>query len=319
MASHDDMASTWEAFHREALRRRKTGEFDEIFFTQIYPDNFGNFDGTVRSSVFRGYPRRIAVPVTPVVRLNNREIENVRRFAAAHALVDHPCVILFEFSAGSAQTFVDAAFAREAAEKIVQQVPESRIILSSHAPFESTDSRIIDGSVLTFRENAELSKYCSLLIGCSSGISWLCTSDWAKRLPTIQLLRRRTSVYASMAHDHEYFGLNSDHVIEITDCPADRLVDCAKTVCRGRFDEAKRAYHEIIPLRFDHYCEILRFVIDRKQYGQVFRSLSNTLKRYGPRPALVSAVSILFLRVALNRLRGAILRGLRYFRPRGKS
>jgi hypothetical protein len=319
MAGHDDMADAWESFHSSAIQRGNEGEFDEMFFTQIYPDNFGNFDGTVRSSIFRGYPRRITAPVTPVIRLSDREIENVRRFADAHGLVNHPRVILFEFTAGSAQTFVNAAFAHEASAKIVQCMPDSRIVLSSHVPHHSTDPRIIDGSALSFRENAELSKYCSLLIGCSSGISWLCTSDWAKRVPTIQLLSRRTSVYASMVHDHHYFGLSSDHVIEMTDCQVDRLVDCVRTIHQERFREAKQAYHETIPLRFDYYCEVLLFVIKRRQYGQVIKSILNTMRRYGPRPALIRAVCSVLLGNALNPLVDAVRRRLGSLRPRGKG
>jgi hypothetical protein len=291
LASHDQMAGAWEKFYREAVKRRHAGEFDDAFFTQIFPDNYGNFDGTVRASIFRGYPRPITVPVAPVLRLTLAEIENVRRFATAHGLLDQSRAILFEFTAGSAQTFIDPAFAREAAEKIVALVPESRVVLTSHQPFDSANPRIIDGSVLAFRENAELAKYCSLLIGCSSGISWLCTSDWAKPLPTIQLLNRRTSVYASMVHDHEYFGLPADHIIEMTDCVTDHLVHCVRDVIQIGILEAKRIYHERIPIRFHFYTRTLKAVIGRKQYRQAIASIRITIRRYGVHPALISAMA----------------------------
>jgi hypothetical protein len=129
---HDQVAGAWEKFYGEAVKRSQAGEFDEAFFTQIYPDNFGNFDGTVRASIFRGYRGPITVPVTPVLRLTQAEIENVRRFADAHGLLRESRVILFEFSAGSAQTFIDSEFAHEAAEKIVALVPDARVVLTSH-------------------------------------------------------------------------------------------------------------------------------------------------------------------------------------------
>jgi hypothetical protein len=287
---HDQVADAWEKFYGEAVKRSQAGEFDEAFFTQIYPDNFGNFDGTVRASIFRGYRGPITVPVTPVLRLTQTEVENVRRFADAHGLLRQSRVILFEFTAGSAQTFIDSEFAHEAAKKIVALVPDSRVVLTSHQPFESANPRIIDGSALAFRENAELAKYCSLLIGCSSGISWLCTSEWAKPLPTIQLLRRRTSVYASMVHDHEYFGLPAGHIIEMTDCATDHLVHCVREVFQSSFLEAKKTYHESIPLRFDYYIDTLESVIKRKQYRSTIASIANTFRRYGVRPALISAI-----------------------------
>jgi ADP-heptose:LPS heptosyltransferase len=39
------------AFAREAEKRRKEGLFERVFFTQIPPDNFQNFDATGRISV----------------------------------------------------------------------------------------------------------------------------------------------------------------------------------------------------------------------------------------------------------------------------
>jgi hypothetical protein len=324
MASHEEMAGAWATFHREALQRKKEDDYDEIFFTQIYPDNFKNFDGTVRASIFRGYSRPITVPVTPVVRLTALEVENVRRFAAAHGLFDQPRVILFECTGASGQTFVDIDFARDAAEKIVVSIPESRVVITSHLSFDSTDTRIIDGSVLAFRENAEFSKYCSLLIGCSSGVTWLCTSDWAKSLPTIQLLRRNTYVYASMVHDHEHFGLNADHVIELTDCPADHLVECAKMVYRDGLAETRKIYHENIPLRFDYYCSVLKYLIERNQYRQIIGSVLNTFRRYGFHRELASAVADLFFTrwrtVTLDWLSSVYRRlGLRRIRNKGKD
>ena len=85
--------------------------------------------------------------------------------------------------------------------------------MSSQIEIVSNDPHIISGHTLSFRENAELTKYCSLLVGCSSGITWLATSDWAKPLPMIQLLRKDKGVYASVVHDHEHFGLAGGDLI----------------------------------------------------------------------------------------------------------
>ncbi len=290
MATHAEMAAAWRSFYREALQRKQAGDFDEVYFTQIYPDNFRNFDGTVRASILRAYPRPITVPVTPVIRLTPSETENVRRFAQNHGLADPSRVILFEFLADSAQTFIGPDFARDAALGIVAQLPDCKVILTSHFKVRSDDPRIIDGSALSFRENAELTKYCSLLIGCSSGITWLCTSDWAKPLPTIQLLSRRTSVFASVVHDHEHFGLPTDAIIEMTDCPADDLVDCVVTSFQRGFADAKKQYHQTIPVRFDFYLAVLKPVIQQGRYRQVFASIMNVIRRYGLRSALIAAL-----------------------------
>jgi hypothetical protein len=288
MRDHGEMASAWRTFYPEALRRKRAGDFDLAFFTQIYPDNYGNFDGTVRASIFRGYPRPITVPVTPVLRLRPDEVANVSRFTERSGLLESEQVILFEFSGSSAQTFIDQGFAITAADAITSMMPNCVVVFASHMKASASNPRVIDASSLTFREIAELSKYCSLLVGCSSGISWLCTSDWAKRLPTIQLLSASTSVYASTVHDHEHFGLPTGSIIEITDCPPTHVADCVVAIYGRGFGAAKESFHEAIPLNFDNYFRVLESEIQRKRYRQIAKSLYNAVRRYGLHPQLRS-------------------------------
>lgn len=192
LSSPNDMFEQWQKFEREANEREKRGDFDEIFLTQIYPNNFKNFDGTVRSSIFRAYNRPITVPVSPVLCLSPTEVKHVRSFAESHRLKERKNVILFECSPKSGQSFATLDFAFKVSKKIIERIPDLCVVISTNEPFHSEDERIVNGSVLSFRENAELTKYCTILVGCSSGISWLCTSDWAKPLPMIQLLKKGT-------------------------------------------------------------------------------------------------------------------------------
>ena len=71
--TNNDVFTVWNQFEAEAARRKSNGEYDEIFLTQVHPGNFQNYDGTSRSSIFRGYPLPITVPITPVVRLSSNE------------------------------------------------------------------------------------------------------------------------------------------------------------------------------------------------------------------------------------------------------
>ena len=286
-----EMAPAWERFRSEARLRNERGDFDQLFLTQIFPDNFGNYDGTVRASIFRGYPRPISVPVTPVIRLSDADVRRVQAFAHEHALARYGHVILFEFGSHSGQSFLTPEFAHAVAEAIVARRDDAAVILSSHTPAYAHHPQIIDGSTLPFHVNAELSKHCHLLIGCSSGISWLCTSDWAKHLPTIQLLSRHTSVFASMVHDHEHFGLPTDSIIEMTDCPTQKVVECVIAAIELGFPSARARFHETIPLRFGFYAHTLGFAWSRGGLRPVTRSLVNTFRRYGPRLALIGAIS----------------------------
>jgi hypothetical protein len=285
LSNRNEIENAWRAFVREARRRRSAGEFDEFYLTQVAPDNYQNFDGTLRSSIFRGYPRPITVPVTPSVRLQPDEIARVRQFVSLHGLDRAKQVILVESTSYSRQSFITPEFALDAARLVLAKVPDCAFILSSSQKTLCPDKRIVDGSVLRFRENAELTKYCTLLVGGSSGISWLATSDWAKRLPTIQLLRRDMGVYASMCHDAEHFGLPTNHIIEMTECSPADLANCIITCFQHSFGVARQQFHEQIEVDLHFYIErFMRSQLRQFHPLKVIRSVSHVYKRYGRRP-----------------------------------
>jgi ADP-heptose:LPS heptosyltransferase len=56
----------WSLAMRQIVRRQTGPDpYDRIWTSQVYPDNFRRFDGTVRPSMFRGYDRPITVPIDP--------------------------------------------------------------------------------------------------------------------------------------------------------------------------------------------------------------------------------------------------------------
>ena len=216
-ANESPVDEVWYRTKQDAERRKAAGEFDEVYYTQMFPHNVGNFDGTTRTSLFRSYPRPITVPVQPTLRLHDHETERVRGFAAQHALDKYRKVVLFECAPGSSQSSLSPEIAIRVATRVLADHGDAAFIISSHHSFSSPAPNIIDGSSLSLRENAELSNYCTLLLGCSSGITWLLTSTAAKTIPTIQFLGGpATSWYsfASVKYDHRFFGLDANHVLE---------------------------------------------------------------------------------------------------------
>lgn len=282
-----EIITRWQQFEEEAIKRKNRGDFDEIYLTQVFPNNLKNFDGTTRSSILRSYNKPITVPVAPVIRLSPAEVENVRRFSTSHSLKDRKHVILFECSPKSGQSFVTPNFALEVSKKLIGNIPGLCVILSSNECLHSTDERIIDGSVLSFRENAELSKYCTLLIGCSSGISWLCTSDWAKPLPMVQVLSSELCMYASFVHDHEFHGLGTNSIIEMTDCSVQKLSQCIEIILTEDFAKAREKYHERIKLNFRQYAGSIGFSLLHGKYKDAILSIRHTTNRYGSNPAIL--------------------------------
>jgi ADP-heptose:LPS heptosyltransferase len=288
LKTNEEIVAAWKLFEIEAMKKKSHAEYDEVYLTQVHPGNFQNYDGTSRSSIFRGYLKPITVPVQPVVRLSNKEVENVRRFADLHQLANKGKVILFECASSSGQSFVTPDFAVKVAQNVFKNNTDVYFILSSDIPIQFTDRHIIDGSVLSFKENAELTKYCCLLVGCSSGISWLATSDWAKPLPKIQLLNSFTVMYASMIYDAMYFGLPTDQILEMQDCTPDLVASCIQIVFDNGFAAAKKKYHRDIHLDLNFYFGQLYWELLRKnELGKAMGSLSVTKERFGNHPQLV--------------------------------
>lgn len=291
----NEVFAIWHHFEAEARRRAALGEFDEMFLTQVYPGNGQNYDGTTRVSHYRAYPHPITVPLQYIIRLRHEEVERVRYFAEQHQLTRHRHVILFECSSTSQQSFVTPEYALNVAHKILNRIPDCGIILSSNMKISSQDDRIIDGSTLSLRENAELTKYCTLFIGCSSGITQIALTDWAKPLPMIQILSGATSVYASVVHDLEYWEQPTSHILEMTDIPPEKLTECVFIALTEGFSEARSCFHQQIPLDFTFYLHHLRSFIIPTGYVKAVQSLLHTVRRYGLHPQLKAFIESEFI------------------------
>jgi hypothetical protein len=283
-----EMTTVWREFKRQACERQKRGEFDEVHFTQIHPDNYKNFDGTVRASIFRGYPRPITVPVTPVIRLGLDEIERVRVFAAEHHLAESGPVVLFESAPQSGQSLVTSDWSLDVAKIVIDRLPGVRAIMSSPVDGLGTNPSIINGSILGFREIAELTRYCALLVGCSSGITWLCTSDAAQTIPTIQVLRSRAGMLGAVVADLDYWGLPSGHVIEMRDSSVEHAARCVIDVLTEGVISARPRFHEQHGVVLNQYYGRMLDLLMAGKFADLATSLRYTITRYGLQGAFVT-------------------------------
>lgn len=276
-----ELPQVWKQFENEFRHRKALGDFDDIFITQFMPGCVHNYDGLIRSSTFRGYPNPITVPVKPVLRLSSIEVNNVFNFVETHKIKQKKNVILFECSPKSEQSFLNAELALEISRKIVNEIEDTCVILSSDIYFKESSSNIIDASTLSLRENAELTKYCTLLIGCSSGITWISTSDWAKPLPMIQLLKSQPIWFASVVCDHNCWGLSTEHIIEMTECNAEEVVDCVKNTINDNFKIAKDKFHQTITPTFNAYGYIIRDLLTQGRFLEALLLVKHHIERQG--------------------------------------
>ncbi len=276
----------WREFAAAAAARKSAGDFDEIFLTQVVGGNEMNYDGGIRSSIYNNYPRPIIVSPQPIVRLKTEEIENVRRFAEKYALEKFDKVILIECGPQSFTSALNLAAALELAREIADEDRRTAIVISSRTQFEAAHPQLFDGSELSFRENAALTHYCHLLIGCGSGISWLTTADAAKNLDKILVINDRTTAFPSMADDHRYFNLPTGNLIEIKsdDDALEKVKRCLAKINSEGFAAARQSFHETIaPANFFYLENQLRDSLKNLRFGDLVKILRRYVKRHGVR------------------------------------
>lgn len=277
----------WRVFEREAVRRLLRSEFDRAYFSQIMPNNYRNYDGTIRPSLLRNYGKPITVPIENVIVLDLDEVSRVEAFASAAGIKEFEHRILFECYCKSHQSFITPDLAQEVAEHIYSALPAATVIFSTHLPMKLRDARSRYAGGLSLREIAGLTHHCTLFVGAGSGGTVVAGSTASRRLPTIQLLRGSTSVFASIKHDHEYFRLPSDHILETTrEAPTDIAAAIVAACCEGIAPAIARFEERIVP-HFSFYIDSLReMLLRRGRYIEALESLGVTLGRYGPVPEL---------------------------------
>lgn len=277
-------SAEWEDFAAEAERRKANGEFDHVFLTQIISRNWVNFDGGIRSSVYNNYPFPISVPHQPVVRLTPDEIENVRKFAHQYRLGEYKSVILIEYSSESFCNALNEETGPVLAEELASD--DSLVILTSRTPRPAANPRILDASSLSFRENLELARYCNLFIGCSSGISWLLTSDTANRLDSILVINRHNYVFPSMIYDHNHLGMPTNHIIEVISDHESiaKVIKCVRTVRADGFESARSLFNEnLTSANYDYMSTLLQTTITTADWENFRGVFHRNFRRNGLR------------------------------------
>lgn len=246
-AKKEDLFMNRTRIHELVAEAKNKQYYDKIFVTDFTPENYEHWVGSTRSSLFRTYPHRLKIAPKPIIFLTPIEQENVSSFCKRNRINERSFNILFECSPNSGQSLIDFKNGLMIAEQIACLNPSVKIIMSSNKAFTHTEQRIIDGSVLSWRENAELANYCQLLIGCSSGITWLCTSNWVKEIPMIQTINPdyfNGRITASVKADFKYFGLPTNNIIELYNPTNDLLKEVIDISVKGDFKRAKRLFDE---------------------------------------------------------------------------
>ncbi|MEO6613242.1 MAG: hypothetical protein ABIT05_15260 [Chitinophagaceae bacterium] len=264
---------------RKVFKEKEEGKWDEVFVTHNMDDNQALYDGTVRGMIFRAYPHPVTVPVQPVLVLSVQEKQRVKEFAELNKLGQFRNVLLWEFAPQSGQSVLNFDLVMKAALHITQ-IPSTCVLLSSANSFPGTEN-IIDASSLTVRENAELTHYSSLLIGCSSGITWISTSSAAKQLPMLQLLDPQAYFRNAPSVDFARYGNSAAELIELMHFEEEKVLQVVKAIIERGASNVKQEFNEAMPVQFNTTRKIVYNLLCYLQFKAIARHYRITTSIYG--------------------------------------
>ena len=273
-------------YKKKIFAEKEAGIWDEVFVTTNMDTNLAYYDGTIRGMILRAYGKRVNVPVQPVVQLTKKEINNVTTFSKEHKLESFKHVILWEYAPQSGQSLLNFEMVMNTARRLVL-LPSVCIILTSANKFEGTEN-IIDASTLSIRENAALTHYCNLLIGCSSGITWLTTSNAAKFLPMVQLLNPNTVFINTPSTDFKRYNIEHAGLIEMGNFTEEQIYDCVHQILTDGFSAAEK-YNEEIPLQFNTTKKIVYNLLVYREFAAIGRHFKIMKSVYGLHPLFLKA------------------------------
>jgi len=288
----NDVAA-FRRLRKRFLAQEKDGAYDHVFITHNMDTNHSYYDGSIRSSILKAYQHPITVPVTPVLQLTADEINAANSFAAEKRLGHYRHVVLFEFAPQSGQLNITKESSISIAEAIVKH-PGTAIILSSANKVNHSNPAIIDGSSLSLRETAALTHHCSLLLGCSSGITWISTADAAKLLPMVQILNAQTTWVNPISRDFERFNLPVQNVIELLEFNSEKIVLCVLAALND-FAAARQLYNQPIPLHFKTTRSIVYNLLCYLEFGAILRHVKVNRQVYGNRLAFYKELVLGFI------------------------
>jgi hypothetical protein len=269
-------------FVLQALKYRDRGDFDRVIYSQIWPHNFQNYDGTVRPSILRAYGAEITVPIENVLCLTDAELNNVANYVVKENLLDFDHRIIFECSSSSGQSFASPELAQEIAMLVYEKLPSACVILSTHVATGLRHGNTKLANNLSLREIAALTKVGTLFVGSGSGCTVAATSTAATQLPMIQLLVKDSSVFASFAHDFDYYGKPSEHIVEMTETTPERIAEAIITACTAGIAETRERFHETIDVNFGFYQTlVVEHLLVKNRFVDAARSAMLIARRYG--------------------------------------
>jgi hypothetical protein len=278
----------------KVMSRKNDGFYDQVFVSQILGDNFCFYDSIVASSIFRCYGKPITVDTKPVLLNSENEKINAFNFSVKHKLSNYKNVVLFECAPQSNQLNLTRDIIFEYCLQILKE-KNTCVILSAPFPYEFNNPNIFDGDILTIRETVALTHFCTLLLGCSSGISWACTSNSAKPIPMVQILNDKAYYFNPLSITFEKQLKSTESLIELTKFDAEKIGLTFKDIFSKGFEVSKLIHNQKIKKQFKLFRGIVANFISNGKFKLLYHFIKINFKENGFNFSMIKYMFLGFL------------------------
>jgi hypothetical protein len=273
-------------FAKQRVAEKKS---DTWFFPQLISDNLSFYDGCLRRSLLRSYPGPVTVDKKAVLVLNQAEKDKAHDFFSVNNIAAYKNVVLFETSPLSGQVALSDDDVVNIAGDIAS-IPNTCVILSSYKAYNVQNKAVFNGNSLTIRETSAFSHFCTLLLGCSSGITWSTVTTGGRQLPMIQLLNPDAYYFNPPSADFAYSGLGDNEVVELYRFNVADVCSVVRCAITEGISGAKKNFNQVQKNQFKMHRGIIHNFLKRGKFLLIFRFLRVNFRQNGFNLKMISQI-----------------------------
>lgn len=270
----------FEQVVKEARIKKQAGVYAQVIVPQLLGTNLKFYNGVVCTSLFKSSGLKIDVDTRPVLILDEKEKTAAKQFAEKHQLQIYKNVVLFECAPQTNQLLLTDELILGYAKQVVKN-ESTCVILSAPKAYHFQHPQIINGNVLSIRETVALTHYCTLLLGCSSGISWAATSIAAKSLPTVQLLAKNAYYFNPLSLTFFKLKRSADTLIEMIEFDKQKLSEVFEDIFSKGFQQARSKHHQQVQVQFRLYRGIINGFLKEGKCSEIVTFVKINYKEHG--------------------------------------
>lgn len=290
---------------KQAFEKKEAGLYSECFIPQLLSDNMKFYDGMVWSSLIRSSGLKLTVDPAPRLFLSDAESKAAEDFVISHNLMQYKHIILFECAPQTNQLLLTKEIILSYSRQIVKQ-ENACVILSAPQAYGFNEPHIFDGNTLSIRETVALTHFCTLILGCSSGISWASTSNAAKSLPFVQILASDAYYFNPLSITFKKWNRSLNSLIELLHFDENKIGQVFNDIFLAGFESARLKHHQEVTVQFKLHRGIIHQFLLKGKIAEIITFVSINFREHGWNLSMIKYIILGFVLFPIQYLKDKI-------------